>query len=346
MSKEDKIKQDQNQKMIKRMYLTLVAVAILGTSALLVQDTTRDDHTSTVSSPERGGRIGTASKMMLARSASMMDMKGGPAIMGLDSAEGAHFASSPDGTMGRDVLKALDESMKQIPEHDKVDRMLVHNGYLSLQAWKGELQTMSDTVEMLITKENRGYVESRSSSNQGWNDDDKRLVMDMQFRVQSQFFHETIASIQKLVGHDMVVSVNVNSRDVTDSYIDATSRADTLAASMKALKTLLERADNVQEIMMVQRELNSLTQQYESQRTRAIHLAKEADYSSLSVHWEEKIPRINVIVKWRPSRAFLLAWDHMLTFGALVSDTVIYSLVWVVPLAVAYFVFYSCLKKK
>jgi hypothetical protein len=114
---------------------------------------------------------------------------------------------------------------------------------------------------------------------------------------------------------------------------------------MKALKTLLERANNVQEIMAVQRELNSLTEQYESQRTRAIHLEKEADYSYLSVHWEEKIPRINVVVKWRPSRAFLLAWDHMLAFGALVSDTVIYSLVWVVPLAVAYFVFYSCLKK-
>jgi hypothetical protein len=347
MSKEDKIKQDKHHKMIKRMVLTLVAVAILGTSALMVQDTTRDTYANTVSSPERTGKMRSASKTMQARSAPMMAMEGTQEIMDRDApAADVEFASSQDGTMGRDVLTALDESMKQIPTHDKVDRMLVHNGYLSLQAGKGELQTMADTVERLITKENSGYVESRSSSNQGWNDNDKRLVMDIQFRIQSQFFHETIASIQRLVGHDMVVSVNVNSRDVTDSYIDATSRADTLEASMKALKTLLERANNVQEVMSVQRELNSLTQQYESQRQRAIHLEKEANFSYLSVHWEEKIPQVKVVLKWRPSRALFLAWDHMLVFGALVSDTVIYSLVWAIPLAVAYLVFYSCLKKK
>ena len=351
MSKEDKIKEDKNQKMFKRLILTLVALAVLGVSALMVQDLTQQDG-AVVSS--LGGMskssLGGVSSM---RMGSKMQARSSPVNMAaaqefsLDAleADGA-YASSRGGTMGRDILQALDESMKQIPQHDKVDRMLVHNGYLSLQAWKGSLQTMADNVEKLITKENRGYVESRSSSNQGWNDDDKRLIMDMQFRIQSQYFHETIASIQELVGQDMVMSVNVNSRDVTDSYIDATSRADTLEASMKALRTLLERANNVNEIIEVQRELNSLTQQYESQRKLAVHLQKEANYSYLSVHWEEKIPRMNVVVGWRPSRAFFLAWSHMLAFGTLVGDTLIYSMVWTVPLVVASLVYFSCFRKK
>jgi hypothetical protein len=74
----------------------------------------------------------------------------------------------------------------------------------------------------------------------------------------------------------MVSSVNINSQDVTDSYIDASARADTLDASRKALKILLGKATNVQDIMEVQRELNALTQQYESHRKRAVHLKKEA----------------------------------------------------------------------
>lgn len=70
------------------------------------------------------------------------------------------------------------------------------------------------------------------------------------------------------------------------------------------------------------------------------------EYSYLSVHWEEKKP-IKFIGPqgWRPSRALLLAWSHMGSFCIALGDTLIYSLVWVIPLLVAYLVV-LCFRKK
>lgn len=182
---------------------------------------------------------------------------------------------SEGSTVGTEVLNALDEAEKSIPD-GSVEKMLVHHGSLSLQAHKGSLQSQMSKVEALVVKEDRGYIESQSSNNIAYyGGHDTRVVMDVQFRVKSQYFHETMAAIQELVGQDMVRGVSVNSQDVTDSYIDASARADTLDASRKALKILLGKATNVQDIMKVQRELNALTQQYESHRQRAVHLKKE-----------------------------------------------------------------------
>lgn len=186
-------------------------------------------------------------------------------------------------TMGMEILETLDESIKNMPDSTaNVKQMLVHHGYLYLEVWKGDLASMAGKVEALATEDGRGYLESRSFSNNSRYGSEKSL--EVQFRVQSRNFHEIVAAIQELVGQDLTMNVDVNSRDVTDSYIDASARADTLDASRKALRTLLEKATNVREIMDVQRELNALTQQYESQRKRAIHLKKEA--VSIFICWD------------------------------------------------------------
>lgn len=231
---ERKYSKAKNKKMLNRVYWTLAAILVLSTSAIMVQ-TEQQTHFDSY----RMSRPMEVSIMGSRESAPMTEI-----IAEEEEAftpkRAARLKSSS--TMGKDVLMALDESMKNIPDHsDNVERMLVHRGHLSLQAWKGELQSMANRVDALVTKENRGYVESRSSSNIGY-DESRRLKMDMEFRIQSQFFRETVLAIQELVGQNMVVSVSVNSQDVTDSYIDASARADTLDASRNALRTLLEKA--------------------------------------------------------------------------------------------------------
>jgi hypothetical protein len=57
----------------------------------------------------------------------------------------------------------------------------------------------------------------------------------------------------------MVRNFNTYSRDVSDENIDATSRADILAASRSAMKTLLLKATVVQDVLQIQNEINRLT---------------------------------------------------------------------------------------
>lgn len=250
-------KMPRTNKMSSRAFCIVAALVVLTTSSIMVQMEQYSyvnytpSHGMAMLRASEGNEVMAERKMAMKRSAKMM--------------------------MREEVLDALDESMKDISENaDAVKQMLVHHGQLSLQVWKGELQGLSEMVETLVTKENHGYVESRSSSSLGYSESNKRLVMNVKIRIKSQFFHETVSSIQKLVGQERVASLDISSEDVTDSYIDASARADTLDASRKALQTLLKSATNISEILEVQRELNKMNQQYESSQKRAMHLKKEA----------------------------------------------------------------------
>ena len=79
-----------------------------------------------------------------------------------------------------------------------------------------------------------------------------------------------------MVDKDHVLSVSSQSRDVTDEYIDANARADTLSASRDALKTILTRANSVKDVLAVKNELSTMTEQIESHRRKAVYLQKQA----------------------------------------------------------------------
>lgn len=182
-------------------------------------------------------------------------------------------------TMGGDVLDALENHERESTNPDVSGRMLVHSGHVALQAYRDDLMTLADKIEALVKEEGQGYVEQRSSNNNvqdRWYSGGGRLSVDMRLRVSSQKFHDVVNSIRSMVDEDMIISVSTNSNDVTDQYVDASSRADTLDASRKALKLLLAKADTVTEVMKVQRELNRLTQEYESQKSRALILKKQS----------------------------------------------------------------------
>jgi hypothetical protein len=195
--------------------------------------------------------------------------------------QSAQTSSNTD--IGSDFMQNWNNAMKDIPSTTK-KQMLVHEGYLSLNMWKGELQEKVDKIESLIKQDSRAYIENKSNSKDGYGGHDL-MTVNIQCRIPSEIFHKTVEDIQDLVGRDMVVSATINTRDVTDEYIDASSRADTLEASKNALQSLLLKAENVNEVMNVQRELTRLTQQMESQRSRAMYLKKQ----SVSTPWNSHV---------------------------------------------------------
>lgn len=106
--------------------------------------------------------------------------------------------------------------------------------------------------------------------------------------MQSDKFYIVISALQGLLGSDMVRSLSTSSHDVTDSFIDASSRAETLVVCRKAIQVLLQKAQNVQEVMEGQRELNILTQEYESHKSRAESLRKQSSLSILTINLMEQ----------------------------------------------------------
>jgi hypothetical protein len=208
----------------------------------------------------------------------------------VDSAEEASMSeevlmTKEGDTMGRSISQSLEEAMKDKPDLANIPRMLVHEGRITLLTKEGKVEETATRIEDMIIRDG-GYIASKNAYRNGYGQR-QSLEMDIQLRVPSDKFHDTIKSLKSLVGPDMVRDLNINSRDVTESYIDASSRAETLSASRKAMQVLLEKANNVKEVMQVQQELNRLTQECESQKSRANSLKNHANLSTLNVRLSE-----------------------------------------------------------
>lgn len=163
------------------------------------------------------------------------------------------------------------------------DRMLVHTGDVRLAAPKDQGAQVASRIETMVVEEG-GYVENKSSrpGRSSYSEPSFSLTI----RIPS---HKFQAFLSKLQGSSLytVTSLSTQSRDVTDSFVDATTRAETLQASIQSLQTLMAKADTVEAVLQVQKELNGLTQEYESNKARAQSLQKQATLSTLDISIQE-----------------------------------------------------------
>jgi hypothetical protein len=91
-------------------------------------------------------------------------------------------------------------------------------------------------------------------------------------------------ALQRLRGLAVEVeSENSTSQDVTDEYVDNTSRLRSLRATEDALIKLLEKAEKVDEALNVQRELSRLQPEIESLAGRIKFLEETAAFSRVNV---------------------------------------------------------------
>ena len=223
------------------------------------------------SAPEHHVRSRSVTEEVEAHGANVGDeMKG---------AEDDGMAKSDGPTLGSELVSNMDQTLEAHKDGDasaSIQQMLVHSGELSLKSPRGKANEIADQISDLIPK--GGYVEDRSESLSytQWSRTKDCRKIDMKLRVPSSDFHRVWNQIQGLVDKDHVVSVSSKSRDVTDEYIDASARADTLAASRDALKTILTRANSIKDVMTVKTELGSMTEKIESLRRRAVYLKKQA----------------------------------------------------------------------
>mmetsp|Transcript_1588 Transcript_1588/g.2027 ORF Transcript_1588/g.2027 Transcript_1588/m.2027 type:complete len:405 (-) Transcript_1588:219-1433(-) len=255
----------------------------------------------------------------------------------------------PQRTMGQDFLSSL-EIKDQVTDEEQidvtsVDKMLVHDGSIEISATKKDVENLTNEIVSFFDDGKKGYIENNSKHSSH----DSRLHVNLSLRVLSSEFHSMMASIQSMIkdkNNDKnrnnknkidVRSVSSSIVDVTDQYVDVASRANTLKTAQKAMTALLERSNTVDEIISIQRELNSLTQEYESKKSRVEHLKKQVDLSHLLIILEEKV---NVTTEpvpssyyddWSPWTAFWSALNHLQRVTFFGANVVIYATVWAVP---------------
>ncbi|MCS7132685.1 MAG: DUF4349 domain-containing protein [Aigarchaeota archaeon] len=99
-------------------------------------------------------------------------------------------------------------------------------------------------------------------------------------KVPEKFFFQALSEIKR-VGE--VVSEEVNARDVTEQYVDLEARLRNLRAEEEWLLKTMEKARNVEELMMVEKELWRIREEIERLEAQMKNLERMVQYSSISI---------------------------------------------------------------
>jgi len=163
----------------------------------------------------------------------------------------------PQASVGSEFLSSLDEALNINVGKGSIGKMNIYSGSMHVRT----LNVDDITKEIRKTVEAfDGYIESSSygSSNASF-----------ETRIPSYSFFDFLEEIIAIAGKEFV-TFHTTVKDKTKAYVEAVTRTETLDATYKALRKLLERATSVNEILQINREIDNLTSKIETAKRQAL----------------------------------------------------------------------------
>lgn len=119
-------------------------------------------------------------------------------------------------------------------------------------------------------------------SNQNRNDYDRRMESNFTIRVPSSSFDELFEALKPLAKR--IENQSINLQDVTEQFIDVESRIKNRKALEDRYRELLKQAKNINDILTIERQLNQIRSEIESQEGRLKYLSDQVDMSTIQLN--------------------------------------------------------------
>lgn len=195
-----------------------------------------------------------------------------------------------NGAYAEDAMYYSDSSYDSEPYESDVQELTdsnakrIYTGRISLESVTF-YQTVSDISDKVTAL--GGYFEDENiyTEHSYW-DSESYNMADMTIRVPVEKFDELVNYIDSY-GNAAVVSRNINTEDVSESYYDLEMRLDLAQAEVDELEELLEQAETVQDIITVRDELQDAVYRVESLQGQLNHYDSLILYSYLYLDIKE-----------------------------------------------------------
>ena len=169
------------------------------------------------------------------------------------------------------------EEATRIILEDEVRRVIIREGWMDVEVE----DVLAAMAEARAVAERMGGRVDGSSLSGGGGYEDSYTYATLRLRMPSTAFDRTIEELREL---GEVLSEQSQSTDVTEEYVDLEARLRNLRAVEERLLGFLERAEKVEELLSVQRELASTQGEIERVTGRVNYLSALADESSLTLN--------------------------------------------------------------
>lgn len=222
------------------------------------------------------------------------------------------------------------------------DRLIIKTGTLNILV--EQVTEAAKTLQNLVEAQG-GFVVSSNINDTGPSPSARVVV-----RIPSNTFDTVLVSAQ---GLGQVRSETVSGQDVTEEFVDLEAQLANYKATEEQFLTIMNRAEEIEDVLAVQRELTQVRGQIERIEGRMRYLQQSSSFSSLTVNLStdpKEVPVIDENDKWEPVVVIKDATRGLITLlvqvVTLVIWVAIYSPVWFVLILVAFMIYRRHKRKK
>jgi hypothetical protein len=205
------------------------------------------------------------------------------------------------------------------------DRKIVKTGHMTLEV-EDIAETMDKVTEM--ADEFNGYVVSSYKYEY-----ERGISGRITIRVPSERFEEAFAGLRELA--IAVPYETTTATDVTEEYVDLEAQLSNLVATEAQYLALLDKAESVEEMLKVQRELSNVRGEIEQIEGRMKYLEQTSETALIEVNLQETK---GLAEPWSASAALQSAVRGLTTFGRGLATALIwlgiFCWAWVPPLVI------------
>lgn len=255
---------------------------------------------------------------------------GSDQVMEEDVASGAgssgELAESAAGSAGGDLAESAGSGDDAAALPEDFDRRIIRSAELGIRA--EDVRASAARAGDLAEQFGGSVLESNVNE-----DGDDGAYADLVISVPAQEFENVLDELRALPGK--VTTDSVSGQDVTEEFVDLESRERNLLAAEASLLKLYERAESVEDTLVVERELTNVRGQIEQAQGRIKFLESRTEFSRISLS-VTPVPK-PVDPAWQPSRVAADAWEASLAVLQGAATAIITVLVfgwWFVPILV------------
>ncbi len=175
--------------------------------------------------------------------------------------------------MTRQSINAPPPSIDKIEKQEVIKKKIIKDGRIGIRV--SELEKTKLRIDTLI-KNHGGYYANESFNNSDW-----ESSYNLKIRIPCTAFEKFITDIES--GDGEILYKEIDSRDVTDQFIDLETRLENKQNYLKRYNDLLNKANSVKEILEIEEKIRGLEEEIESTTGRLKYLNDQVDYSTLDL---------------------------------------------------------------
>lgn len=192
---------------------------------------------------------------------------------------------------------------KDIASTQAVERKIIREGTIRF-----ETSNATETRKNILATvaQHKGYISQDNSDTYGG-----RTVHTLTIRIPAENFDTLLSTVSNQASN--IEAKEIKALDVTEEFIDVESRIKTKKELEQRYKELLNKANKIDEILSIEKEIESLRSDIESYEGRLNYLKSSISFSTLTITFHEK-GESTTSIGFEFSSAFAEGWHNLVSF--------------------------------